>query len=80
MDKIEEKITEFINKYGAEGALLIVERDDGEYDSKEFSLDQLEEACKYRSECSFQWMNHRDVLYIEKYDDNDCTHYYEQLI
>jgi len=78
MDKINDKITEFVNKYGAEGAFLTVERDDGEYDHKEFSLNRLEEAREYRSKCSFQWMNHRDIMYIEKYDG--CTHYCEQLI
>lgn len=77
MDEINEKINKFISKYGAEGAFLIVERDDGDYDHKEFGLDQLEEAMNYRSKCSFQWLNHRDVLYIEKY--GEYTIYREEL-
>jgi hypothetical protein len=63
---LQEKLDMIIsrNNFVKNKCYLYVERDDHEYDHKEFGIDQIEEANNYRCECQSRWMSHCDYVYL----------------
>lgn len=63
---LQEKLNDIISRNNLikDKCYLYVERDDHEYDYKQFDIDQIEEANNYRCKCQQSWMSHCDYVYL----------------